>query len=87
MIKNALLQSIRFYNDFSMFDKHKKEFKDSYQNVTGCMLTMGPVYTYVDYALGKNHAWLGSDWNDAFAASSSSDKWNARFNINMGYYF
>ncbi|WP_321479020.1 hypothetical protein [uncultured Bacteroides sp.] len=86
-IKNALLQSIRFYNDFSMFDKHNKEFKDSYQNVTGCMLSMGPVYTYVDYALGKNHAWLGSEWNEAFAAGSPSSKWNARFNINMGYYF
>ena len=27
--------------------------------VTGCSLTMGKVFSYIDYAVGRNHAWLG----------------------------
>lgn len=86
-VNKGILDEVVFYNDFSMMHKRKKEFHDSYQNVTGCMLAMGPVYTYIDYALGKNHSWLGPNWNTAFAEGEASDKWHARFNINIGYYF
>ena len=86
-IYKGVLDEIRLYNDFSMMDKRDKEFNDSYQNVTGCMLSMGSVYTYVDYAMGKNHSWLGSDWDNAFADGIASNHWNVRFNINIGYYF
>lgn len=50
------------------------------------MLTMGPVCTYIDYALGKHQAWLGPDW-DAFGPGIGSNSWHARFNVNVGYYF
>ena len=86
-IEKGILNSIQLYNDFSMMHKHEKGFNDSFQNITGCLLSMGPVYTYIDYALGKNQAWLGNDWNDAFAAGQPSADWNARFNVNVGYYF
>lgn len=52
----------------------------------GCLLTAGPVWVYIDYALGKHQAWLGPDW-EAFGAGTGSNKWNARFNVNVGYYF
>ncbi len=86
-IGKGILDSIQLYNDFSMMHKHEKGFNDSYQNVTGCLLNMGPVYTYIDYALGKNQAWLGNNWNNVFAAGQPSAQWNARFNVNIGYYF
>ncbi len=86
-IHKGILDELRFYNDFSMMHKRVQGFNDSYQNVTGCMVSMGPVYTYVDYALGKNQAWLGKDWDGAFAEGIVSNQWNARFNINIGYYF
>ena len=82
----GLLKSIQIYNDFGWLQKHKKGFRDSFQNVTGCMITAGPVITYIDYALGLHQAWLGPDWN-AFAQGTGSNTWHARFNINIGYYF
>ena len=50
------------------------------------MLDGGPVCIYVDYALGKNHGWLGPDFN-GFGPGGKSDSWHARFNVNVGYYF
>ena len=85
-VKWGPISSIQFYNDFGCLQKWKKEFNDSYQNVTGCLLTAGPVWVYIDYALGKHQAWLGPDW-EAFGAGTGSNKWNARFNVNVGYYF
>jgi hypothetical protein len=70
-----------------MIDKREADFNDSFQNITGCMLSMGPIYTYIDYALGRNHAWLGNEWSDAFAQGVTSKKWHTRFNVNIGYYF
>ena len=83
----GILNDICFYNDFSIMHKRVKGYNESYQNVTGCLIGIGPIYTYVDYALGKNQAWLGKDWNNAFAEGQDSNQWNARFNINIGYYF
>lgn len=81
------ISSLKFYNDFGWMDKRVKRFKDSFQNVAGCMITAGGVYAYVDYALGKNHAWLGPEWTNAFAYGGDSNSWHGRANINLGYYF
>ena len=86
-INKGILDQIRIYNDFSMMDKRIDGQKDSYQNVSGVMITTGPIYTYIDYALGKNQAWFSNAWDDSFAEGDPSNEWNARFNINMGYYF
>lgn len=85
LVDKGVLDAVTVYNDFGVIHKRNKTFKDSYQNVTGVMLTMGPVFTYIDYALGKNHSWLGSEWNNAFA--QGGNHWGGRFNINIGYYF
>lgn len=85
-VKWGPITSIQIYNDFGWLQKWKKEFNDSFQNVTGCLLKAGPVYTYIDYALGKHQAWLGPDWN-AFGPGTGSNSWHARFNVNIGYYF
>lgn len=85
-IKSRWLQSILMYHDTGILQKWNKNYKNSSQNVTGMMLTMGPVMTYVDYAMGKHQAWLGPDWN-AFGTGWGSSGWHARFNINIGYYF
>lgn len=85
-IRSKWLQSILMYHDLGILHKWKKEFNNSTQNITGVMLTMGPVITYIDYAMGLHHAWLGPDW-DAFGSGTGSNSWHARFNINIGYYF
>lgn len=86
-VNKGFLDAICVYNDFSMMDKREKGFHDSYQNVTGCLLSMGPIFAYIDYALGKNHSWLGNDWSNAFAEGGLTNSWDARLNINIGYYF
>lgn len=85
-VKWGPISSIQFYNDFGWMQKWNKDFNDSFQNVTGCILTAGPIITYIDYALGKHQAWLGPDWG-AFGGGYGSNSWHARFNINIGYYF
>ena len=85
-IKRGIINSIEFYNDFGWQQKWDKDFNDSYQNVTGCHAIAGPIHIYIDYAMGKHHAWLGPDW-EGFGPGQGSNSWHARFNINIGYYF
>ena len=85
-VNRKFLKKIQVYNDFGWLDKQNNDYKDSFQNVRGCMLDGGPVCIYVDYALGKNHGWLGPNFN-GFGAGGESDSWHARFNVNVGYYF
>lgn len=86
-IHRGVFDAVRLYNDFSVMKKKEKDFHDSFQNILGCMVSMGPVYTYIDCAMGKNQAWLGGDWTNAFAEGESSAKWHTRMNVNIGYYF
>ncbi|MCO5231104.1 MAG: hypothetical protein M9958_08110 [Chitinophagales bacterium] len=82
-----ILQSIKVYNDFGYMQKFNKKFDNSIMNVSGAMITTGPIYTFVDFAFGKNHPWLGAEWTNAFSNGATKDPWGFRFNINVGYYF
>lgn len=79
--------NLQFYNDFAYMQKKASGFTDSYMNVTGILVSAGSVYTYFDYAAGYNHSWLGGNFIDDFSKGNPNAKWEARFNINIGYYF
>ena len=79
------ISSLQFYNDFSMYMKDNDAYEDSYHNITGCLITAGSIYTYVDVAQGKNNPWLGEF--SGLGAGVPDAEWKMRFNINMGYYF
>ncbi|WP_443089633.1 hypothetical protein [Zunongwangia sp. HGR-M22] len=81
------ISNLEFYNDFGFMDKAEESFGDSFMNVTGILVTAGQIYTYIDYAAGYNHSWLGGDFVDDFSVGTPDAKWEARFNINIGYYF
>ena len=81
------ISNLQFYNDFGYMQKKETSFEDSYMNVTGVLITAGHLYTYIDYAAGYNHSWLGGNFVNDFAAGSPSAQWEARFNINFGFYF
>ncbi|WP_439182828.1 hypothetical protein [Carboxylicivirga taeanensis] len=81
------ISNVTFYNDFGYMDKAEKDFEDTLMNVTGVMVTSGSIYTYVDYAMGKNQPWLGPEWTHGLGAGNPDAEWEARFNINIGYYF
>ncbi|MAW94122.1 MAG: hypothetical protein CMF36_14915 [Leeuwenhoekiella sp.] len=81
------VSQIELYNDFGYMQKKETGFTDSFQNVTGILVSAGQIYTYIDYAAGYNHSWLGGNFIDDFSTGNPDAKWEARFNINIGYYF
>jgi hypothetical protein len=91
------IDSITFYNDYSVILKDGDGLNDSAMNVTGMAIASGGWYIYVDYALSNGNYFVGSEgdvYGDTYAESSvgdfganGNDEWNGRFNINFGYYF
>lgn len=86
-VKWGPISSLQVYNDFGLMDKADASFNNSLMNVTGVLVSAETVYTYIDYAAGKNQPWLGSVWTNALASGTANANWEARFNINIGYYF
>ena len=86
-INTKLVKHIEVYNDFGYMRKRNSGYEDSYMNVLGFLFSSGPIFCFVDYAAGYNHSWLGGDYVDDFSTGDPDAKWEARFNINIGYYF
>lgn len=80
------ISSIQPYVDYSILNKAASNYEPTQHLIPGMMITAGNIYTYVDYAMGKNNAWLGA-WTDGLADGVADPEWNTRFNINIGYYF
>ncbi len=80
------ISSVMVYNDFGYMSKSVDAFDETMMNDFGVLLTAGSIYTYVDYAAGKNQPWLGNSWTSGLASGGDTE-WEARFNINIGYYF
>lgn len=93
------IDSITFYNDYSVILKDGKqlngeEFNDSAMNVTGMAIAHGGWYIYVDYALSNGNYFVGNE-DDTYATFADvsdfginePNDWDGRFNINFGFYF
>jgi len=76
-----------FYDNYSYYDKATEAYADTHMNVLGTMVQAGPIYTYIDFASGLNHPWLGPDYGSGLAEGSEDALWHSRFNVNIGYYF
>jgi len=82
------ISSIQPYIDYSVINKAAAGFESTHHLIPGMLISAGSVYTYVDYAIGKNNAWLGADtWTNGLAEGSADADWEKRLNINIGYYF
>jgi len=81
------ISSIQAYVDYTLIDKANENFEDMQHLIPGFLITAGSIYTYVDFALGKNQPWLTSRFGEGLGTGDSNDGWNHRFNINVGYYF
>ncbi|MET6997978.1 hypothetical protein [Chitinophaga defluvii] len=81
------VSGLTFYNNYSYMQKPESGFTNTQMNVLGCMITSGHIFTYIDWAAGKNQPWLGPLWNEALSVGDSSPQWHSRFNVNIGYYF
>lgn len=84
------LKSIRFYNDYSYFDKERSDWAASQMNTTGAMFVASPFMLWADYTWGKNANIIGGASNATgftSATSVNSDKWMYRVNLNIGFSF
>lgn len=85
-INTKFLQNITFYLDYTYLDKDTKGYAGTHHIIPGMMFTAGPIYAYLDYAMGKNQPWFSSSFS-GLAEGSSNARWNSRLNLNVGYYF
>lgn len=81
------ISSIQPYVDYTMIDKANEDFYDTQHLIPGMLITSGNIYTYVDYAMGKNQPWLTETFGLGLGDGVEDADWNTRFNINIGYYF
>jgi hypothetical protein len=88
------LDSITAYLEYSSIMKDNGAFNDSEMLVLGAAWARGGWYIYTDLAYSNGNYFVGSDGDDysSFAGVgdfgvNGNDTWNARFNINFGYYF
>ncbi|MCG8701222.1 MAG: hypothetical protein MI922_24425 [Bacteroidales bacterium] len=52
------ISNIQAYLDYTFTDKIEAGFVDMHHLIPGFMVTAGNIYTYVDFAMGKNQPWL-----------------------------
>lgn len=81
------LSELYLYNDFSMMHKRLDGAHNTYQNILGCLITTGPIQTYVDWALARNHPDMGLGNAEGFVRGLPNQPWQSYLYINLGYYF
>lgn len=81
------IKNIQAYVDYTYMDKINSDYADVHHLIPGILLSAGPVYTYIDYAMGKNQPWLTPNFGEGMGVGDADAKWQKRFNINIGYYF
>jgi hypothetical protein len=57
-VKIGPISSIQTYVDYTYTDKLNGNFTDMQHLIPGFLITAGNIYTYVDFAMGKNQPWL-----------------------------
>lgn len=81
------ISSIQAYLDYTLIDKVNENFYDSHHLIPGLLVSAGGIYTYIDYAMGKNQPWLTESFGKGLGSGVADPDWHTRFNINVGYYF
>jgi len=81
------ISNLQFYVDYTVIDKAEDSFYNTEHLIPGMLVTAGSIYTYVDYAMGKNQPWLTGSFGKGLGTGVEDPDWNTRFNINIGYYF
>ena len=84
----GLLKTVTFYNDYSYLDKAEESYAGSQQNVLGAGMDFdGPLYVTLDWALGRNNAYIGPEFTQALASGGNGGDWSSRVNLNVALYF
>lgn len=79
------LNEIAFYSEYGYLGK-KYDLKPTHMLTNGALIRiLDGIYTYVEYVAGYNHPFLGD--NQASLYNDYNNKWHARLQCNIGYYF
>lgn len=78
------LDAITCYNDLSTTQVSGDGLADSWQNVTGCSVAKGPMFTYIDWIAGRNMWFVGGP--GVGVREPGGDRWRSRLNVNLGFY-
>lgn len=83
--KGKSLNEIAFYSEYGYLDK-KFNLNATHMLTNGAMIKiLDSIYTYVEYVAGYNHPFLGG--SQASLYNEFDNKWHARLQCNIGYYF
>ena len=86
-LKAGPLESVTCYNDTSALVKDRSDYDDSWLNTTGCMVVLGPTYTYTDLIQGYNTTFLNDSFERSGLGPGGTSQTERRFNVNLEYYF
>jgi hypothetical protein len=83
------------YLEYSSIIKDEGDFNDSQMWTLGAAWARGGWYIYSDLVYSNGNYFVGNDGDDysnifdgvGDFGANGNDKWNYRFNINLGYYF
>jgi hypothetical protein len=93
------LDSVLPYIEYSSIVKDESAFNDSQMWVAGAAWASGGWYIYSDLAYSNGNYFVGNEANGGGTDNygridgvgdfgvNGNDKWNYRFNLNLGYYF
>lgn len=88
-IRHSFIDQLHFYNDLSILDKFlgtSISHPTSVQNVTGCMITAGPIITYAEWLWTRNHPFIGRNTSRSLV-TQGDNRFSGMVMINIGYYF
>ena len=89
------LDSVTPYVEWSSILKERDDFNDSSMWTAGALWYWGGLYVYTEVALSDGNFFVGNE-GDRYGnlydgvgdlGANGNDKWNARFNVNVRYYF
>jgi hypothetical protein len=88
------LDSVLPYVEYSGILKDESALNDSHMLVAGAAWASGGWYIYSDLAWSNGNLFVGNEGDDYSLADgvgdwgvNGNDRWNYRFNLNLGYYF
>lgn len=81
------ITELRCYSDYSVLKKKPAGWEDTELHTIGCGIGAGSLYTFIDIIRGKNHHFLDTPADMAFAEGEPGAQWKSRFNINIEVYF
>ncbi|MCY1390435.1 hypothetical protein D9M71_52540 [compost metagenome] len=85
--KYGWFSGIKFYGNYSGFDKSEHGFDDSQRFIVGTSFSLLDLWIAVEWLHGKNDPYIGGSSFTQSLGEGGSDQWENQLYANIGYYF